>query len=107
MIECELCENYFHADDIETCPACYLELCPDCYEEHVIDCLASHNDNMNVYNYHKLSIPTKCPKCETTLEFDIHSDCSAILYCPDCDFTQDLDKELLEQIKQDYNDLSC
>lgn len=42
MIECEICGNYFHPDEIESCPNpdCeYEDLCPSCYEKHVPRCL--------------------------------------------------------------------
>lgn len=42
MIECEICENYFHADDINSCPnpdCDYDDLCPECYDNHVTGCM--------------------------------------------------------------------
>lgn len=106
MIECELCGNYFHADDVKACPVCFLELCPDCYEDHVINCLAAQNDNMDGYDGFESSIPTVCPECGADLEYDINSDSSMTVYCPDCDFSQKVDEELLEQMKLEYDDFN-
>lgn len=42
MIECEICGNYFHADDINSCPnpnCDYDDLCPECYDNHVTGCM--------------------------------------------------------------------
>lgn len=39
MIECEGCERYFHADDIDSCPVCGEGFCERCFQSHVKKCL--------------------------------------------------------------------
>ncbi len=39
MIECECCEEYFHADEISSCPECGIELCEECFQRHVMCCV--------------------------------------------------------------------
>ena len=75
MIECDICTNYFHADDIETCPECGIELCPSCYENHVTRCLsqstADDDDDDDKY-------PHECPNCGEDLELDCKSELKSL-----------------------------
>lgn len=49
MIECDVCGNYFHADDISDCPnqECTKEICEGCYQKHVSICIS--DDFMDEY----------------------------------------------------------
>lgn len=105
MIECEICGNYFHVDDIKNCPECDMELCPSCYEKHVVKCMAEK------YNFddgveEESTIPRICPKCQEELELDIDPDGSVRVYCSNCDFVEELDEEQLAELNQceDYGD---
>lgn len=69
MIECEMCENYFHVDDIKNCPKCGMELCESCFEKHVLDCLNLDEDDI-IENDE--SVPRVCPLCGEELELDIN-----------------------------------
>ena len=89
MIECELCENYFHADEINSCPKCGIELCESCYEKHVTECIAQgifEDDEEEECKY-----PHQCPKCGEELELDVSPGETSTIYCknPDCDFEMD------------------
>ena len=105
MIECEICGNYFHADEIEKCPECDLELCPSCYEEHVSECIAG---NLDFGDWEKEStIPHICPECQKNLVLDTDPDGSARVYCPNCDYVEELNEEQLAELNQcedDYED---
>ena len=57
MIECQLCEDYFHEEDIKECPECLKEMCESCYERHVPVCFyVSHNDYINIYDEQNIFI---------------------------------------------------
>ncbi len=104
MIECEICGNYFHADDIERCPECDIELCPECYEKHVPKRIA---ENVFDDEFEEESIiPHICPKCQKKLVLDTDPDGSARVYCPNCDYVEELDEEQLAELNQweDYED---
>lgn len=97
MIECEKCENYFHADDISACPECGLELCEGCYNEHVMRCINGNYDDDD-YDYED-TLPRVCPHCETELEIDHSYEGEYIvstLYCPNnkctCDYSYEMSK---------------
>lgn len=103
MIECEICGNYFHADDIENCPKCDIELCPRCYERHVPKCIAdrySHDDGFE----EESTIPHICPNCEEELELDTDPNGSARVYCPNCDYVEELDATQLAELNQCEDD---
>ena len=87
MIECELCGEYFHADDIDACPKCGIELCEGCYQTHVTKCMLSDfEDEENDNSCNKY--PHECPKCGCELELDIGFNEPSKIYCtnPECDF---------------------
>lgn len=89
MIQCELCNIYFHADEISTCPGCGKELCESCYEEHVTRCMAQ--DISDEDEDEECKYPHECPKCGAELELDVQFGETSTIYCtnPECDFTMD------------------
>lgn len=44
MIECEVCGEYFHSDDIQSCPKCGDDICEGCFQEHVKQCRGNGNE---------------------------------------------------------------
>ncbi len=51
MIECELCGDYFHEEDMKEFPECLKEMCESCYERHVPICFyVSQHDDINTYD---------------------------------------------------------
>ena len=51
MIECELCGDYFHEEDIRECPECLKGMCEGCYERHIPICFyVSQHDDINTYD---------------------------------------------------------
>lgn len=103
MIECEICGEHFHADDIETCPECGIELCPKCYEKHVKKCIAEKWDFGDELE-EESTIPHICPNCDEKLELDIDPDGSTRVYCSNCDFVEELDATQLAELDQDDED---
>lgn len=104
MMECEICREYFHADNIEACPRCGLELCPECYERHVSLCMAE--EWFDKKEREESTIPHICPKCGEELELALEMDGSASVYCPNsaCDFEEELDDEQLAELNGDEDD---
>ena len=86
MIECEKCTNYFHPDEIESCPECGKELCESCYEEHVTKCI--NQDIIEDEYDEECRYPHECPECDSELELDVSLDGPSIIYCTNqnCDF---------------------
>ena len=103
MIECEICGNYFHADDIERCPECDIELCPECYERHVSKCIAEKYNFDDEFE-EESTIPHICPNCGEELELDTDPDGSARVYCTACDYVKELDETQLAELKQCEDD---
>jgi len=105
MIQCEICGNYFHADDIERCPECDIELCSACYEKHVSKCIANGYCFDEEYRFDEEStIPHICPNCQEELILDLDPDGSARVYCPRCNFIEELDEEQLAELNQCEDD---
>ena len=102
MIECESCERNFNSDDIRECPECGKELCPECYENHISRCILSGYNFDEEYEEESL-IPHECPNCGEKLELDVDPDGSARVYCSECDFIEELNKEQLAELNQ-YDD---
>lgn len=51
MTQCELCEDYFHEENIKECPECLKEMCESCYEIHVPICFyVSQHGDINTYD---------------------------------------------------------
>lgn len=51
MIQRELCEDYFHEENIKECPECLKEMCESCYEIHVPICFyVSQHGDINTYD---------------------------------------------------------
>lgn len=103
MVECEICGNYFHIDEIEECPKCGMELCPSCYENHVSNCLFEEYDSVQE-DYEEGTIPHFCPNCEEQLTLDIDPSengtvKSARVYCEKCGFKQELDDSQIRELK--------
>lgn len=115
MVECEICGNYFHIDEIEECPECGIELCPSCYEKHVSNCLFEEYDSV-LEDHEEGTIPHVCPNCEKKLTLDIDPSedgtiKSARVCCESCDFQQELDDSQIREINvtndkenDDYDD---
>ncbi|HFC9206788.1 TPA: hypothetical protein ACF0PM_002247 [Clostridium perfringens] len=38
MIECDMCEGYYHPDSIHVCEECGGEYCDSCYPKHLMRC---------------------------------------------------------------------
>ena len=100
MIECEICGNYFHVDEIKNCPECNIDLCPECFEKHVMKCMAEKWD-FGDEGEREFLIPHVCPRCQTDLELDIDPDGSARVYCPNCDFVEELNEEQLAELNRE------
>lgn len=102
MIKCEICENYFHADDIQFCPECGIELCPKCYQRHVLKCIAEKcNFEDEDDEEEESTILHICPNCEEQLALEQDQDGSARVYCPNCDFVKELNEKQLTELNQD------
>lgn len=94
MIQCEgMCGEYFHADDVRSCPECGIELCEECFQIHIKQCLAadSYEEDDD-----RETIDRECPRCGEELELDINVDGTSSLLCPNpkCDFEKDVTEEL-------------
>lgn len=108
MIECEKCENYFHADDVSACPECGLELCEDCYNVHIIRCINGNCDFEDDDCDYEDTLPRVCPHCETKLEIDNSYKGEYIvstLYCPNIECTCDYSREM-DRVHEDDVDLN-
>ncbi|MEG0855816.1 MAG: hypothetical protein RSG52_04960 [Terrisporobacter sp.] len=51
MIECDICREFYHVDEIKDCPniECTKEMCESCYDEHVKKCLNSYCEDDKDY----------------------------------------------------------
>lgn len=99
MIECEVCGNFFHVDEIEECPKCGRELCPSCYEKHVTACMLDTDEPAE--QEMESTIPHICPDCGHQLHLDLEPDGSARVYCEQCDYVQELNVEQLAELQGD------
>lgn len=100
MIECECCEEYFHADEISSCPECGIELCEGCFQRHVMRC--GLNRDMDDNSEGLLNVPTECPECGEKLELDVDYD-KTTLMCPECDYDLDVTDEF-KNLEDDNED---
>lgn len=106
MIECELCGDFFHPDEIKRCPKCDIELCSACYEKHVRKCTIFYEDSVEEES--DKDIPKECPKCKSALELDINyakdgNGYTKNLICskPGCDFNFDVTDLLSDEENND------
>lgn len=53
MIECDICREFFHPDEIKDCPnvECTKEMCESCYDEHVKKCLNAYSEDEEEDDY--------------------------------------------------------
>lgn len=101
MTKCEICGLYFHADDIQVCPECDMELCQECYERHVPKCTAEDYSFDDEDYEDESTILHICPNCGERLELDQSQNGSARVYCPDCDFVEELNAKQLAELNQE------
>ena len=93
MIECEICGQYFHADEITNCPRCGVDICARCFENHIrycgdhVDMDDEDNENDEIAN-----LPRECPECRSDLELDVDYDKTTLL-CPQCEYELDVTHE--------------
>lgn len=109
MIECEICGNYIHIDDMEECPQCGLELCPECYKKHM-SAHAEEEFSLDIEQDEEEIIPHTCPHCQDDLTLDTTdidmggAVVKAYVYCDSCGFSQELDESQLAEINRWLNE---
>lgn len=92
MMECDICGDYFHPDEISNCPKCDIEICESCFENHVRCC--GEDTDMDDENDEISNLPRDCPDCGDKLELDTdpNSDKNTLL-CNQCGYQLDVTAE--------------
>ena len=94
MIQCRVCKEYFHPDDIVTCSDG--DFCEDCYSERGL------NKKLEFEEEKKdqvVEIPRTCPECKNFLELQMEPDGGMSVFCSSCDFIQQLTPQQIEDLE--------